>query len=310
MTASRLWAVQMFARGLVPSDVLLPCLKRHAVSQLAPSVHRCPDHAPGNVPLEIKTGGEECRVWATIPHGDTKALAASNHHICTHRTRRLNQYAGQKVRSHHHFYTGLVRPIDEPAQRFHAARIIGVLDKNPEDVFGEFHLRFSHPVNANAQVHRPAFHHRPSLREDIFGDHKTVDPGFGILAAAGVEQHGHRLCCRCCFIQQTGIGHFHACQVADHGLEIQQGLQPSLGNLCLIWRVSRIPAGVFQNVTANHTGHFCGAVAHPDVIAEQFVLGGQLVNVLQVSRLSHSLRNIEPVGRQNGLWHRTSNQFF
>ena len=147
-------------------------------------------------------------------------------------------------------------------QRLHAARIVrGTGHKDPEDVFRQFHgVRFSHPVNANAQVHRPAVQHRPRLREDIFRDHEAVHPGLGIaLRLRAVEHHGHRLRCRRRLVQQTGIGHFHPCQVADHGLEVQQRLQPSLGNLCLIWRVGRVPAGVFQHVSADHTGHLCGA---------------------------------------------------
>ena len=37
-------------------------------------------------------------------------------------------------------------------------------------------------------------------------------------------------------------------QVADHRLEIQQRFEPALGNLGLIRRVLRVPAGIFQDV--------------------------------------------------------------
>ena len=63
------------------------------------------------------------------------------------------------------------------------------------------------------------------------------------LAAAGIEEHGHGLCSGSGgLVEQTRIGHFHAGQITDHGLEIQQGLEPPLRDLSLVGGVRCVPA--------------------------------------------------------------------
>ena len=51
----------------------------------------------------------------------------------------------------------------------------------------------------------------------------------------------HGLSGGCALVQQRGVGHRHACDVTDHGLVVQQGLQPTLGDLGLVGRVLGYP---------------------------------------------------------------------
>lgn len=65
-----------------------------------------------------------------------------------------------------------------------------------------------------------------------------------ILLQAGVclpvaELHG--LCSRCPLIQQGGVGDRHACDVTNHRLIIEKGLQAALRDLRLVRRVLSHP---------------------------------------------------------------------
>ena len=59
----------------------------------------------------------------------------------------------------------------------------------------------------------------------------------------------------------------------DHRLEIQQRFEPALGNLRLIRRVLRIPAGIFEDVALNDRRRDAIVIALPDERAEHFVFG-------------------------------------
>ena len=96
------------------------------------------------------------------------------------------------------------------------------------------------------------------------------------------EQHGHGFRCTGAFVQERRIGHLHPCEVQHHGLKIEQGFEATLGNLRLVWRVSRVPSWVFQNIAADHTWNLRGVVAHADVIPKDGILGRQAVDVLEV----------------------------
>ena len=88
------------------------------------------------------------------------------------------------------------------------------------------------------------------------------------------ERQGHRLGRGGGLIQHGRIGDVQGSEVADHGLEIQERLEPALGNLGLIGRVGRVPAGVFQHVALNHWRGDGVVIALADEGAENLVLLG------------------------------------
>ena len=63
-----------------------------------------------------------------------------------------------------------------------------------------------------------------------------------------------------------------AVRSADHRLEIQQRFEAALGNLGLIRRVLRVPAGIFQNVALDDRRRDAIVIAHADERAENLVL--------------------------------------
>ncbi len=64
-------------------------------------------------------------------------------------------------------------------------------------------------------------------------------------------RQGHRFRGRGRFVEHGSVGDVHRGQVGDHGLEIDQRLQPALRDLRLIRRVGGVPARVLENVPLN-----------------------------------------------------------
>ncbi len=54
-------------------------------------------------------------------------------------------------------------------------------------------------------------------------------------------------------------------EIADHGLEIEEGLHAALGDLGLVRRIGGVPAGVFENVAPDDCGQVRVGIAHADV---------------------------------------------
>ncbi len=85
----------------------------------------------------------------------------------------------------------------------------------------------------------------------------------------------HRLRRRRCLVQQRAVGDVQSGQVRDQRLKIKERFQPTLGNFRLIGRVSRVPAGVFQNGPLNHGWGQGAVVTLADVAAKELVLRSQ-----------------------------------
>jgi len=94
-------------------------------------------------------------------------------------------------------------------------------------------------------------------------------------------EHHHRLgSCRS-LIQKGCVGYFHARQIDDHRLIVQQRLEAPLGNLCLIGRVLRVPGWILQDATLYDRWSHRAVIPHTDVAAEDFILAGQLPGARQ-----------------------------
>ena len=102
-------------------------------------------------------------------------------------------------------------------------------------------------------------HHRDGLRQRVGVDHE----GAGGRPVGSADQ-GHRLRGRRGLVEQGGVGGGQAGQVTDHGLEVQQCLEPALGDLRLVRRVGGVPAGILQHIAANHRRGGRSVVAEPD----------------------------------------------
>ena len=65
----------------------------------------------------------------------------------------------------------------------------------------------------------------------------------------------HCLSSCCCFIQKWCISNIQPCEVTDHCLKVQQGLQSSLSQFRLVWGIGCGPAGVkiYKTMTSKKT---------------------------------------------------------
>ena len=94
------------------------------------------------------------------------------------------------------------------------------------------------------------------------------------LAFARRERHTHRFRGGGCFVEQGSIGDFQPGQVADHGLEVQQRLQPSLRDLGLVRGVGGVPGRVLEDVALDRRRSDRAVVTLADHRGPDLVLGG------------------------------------
>ena len=84
-------------------------------------------------------------------------------------------------------------------------------------------------------------------------------------------QHRHRLGRRGRLVEQRRVGDLHAGEVADHRLEVEERLEPALGDLGLVRRVRRVPGRVLEHVAQDHGRRDRAGVAHADERGEHLV---------------------------------------
>ena len=90
----------------------------------------------------------------------------------------------------------------------------------------------------------------------------TTNGPVGLAVRAAHQRH--RLGRRGALVEQRGVGGRQPGQVADHGLEVEQRLEPALGDLRLVRRVGGVPGRVLQHVAPDHRRGDGAVVAEPD----------------------------------------------
>jgi hypothetical protein len=93
-----------------------------------------------------------------------------------------------------------------------------------------------------------------------------------ISAVAQTERHRHGFGGGGGFVEHRGVGDIERGEVGHHRLKIQQRFEPALGNLCLIGRVLRIPAGIFEDAALDDRWRDGVVITLADERAEHFVL--------------------------------------
>ena len=106
-------------------------------------------------------------------------------------------------------------------------------------------------------------------------------------------------------VKQRSVGYVESGEIADHGLEVEEGFQPALRDLGLVGRVLGVPAWILQNV-AEDDGRGDGIVIpHADKRSEGLVLGGDFSHFGQHvgfrARRGQCELALEPNRGRNGL---------
>ena len=124
------------------------------------------------------------------------------------------------------------------------------------------------------------------------------------------KQHEHGLCGCGGFIQQGCVGNFHPGEIANHGLKIQESLQPTLGNLGLVRRVLGVPTRVLQNISKNDPRRQGSIIAGSDIAPKDFVLVTDPTQLGQHFLLGHRGRKIHRPMASNASRDRFCHQAF
>ncbi len=110
-------------------------------------------------------------------------------------------------------------------------------------------------------------------------------------------EHGHRFGGGGRFIEQRCVGDFHAGQIADHGLEIEQTFEAALRHLGLIRRVGRVPAGIFEHVAQDDAGRDAIGIAEAEIRFEKLIARGERAQVAQEFVFALAWRHFERLGK-------------
>ena len=256
--------------GLLAADVLLAGLEGEAVGLGSAGVDGDADEAAGQVALEFVAGGEEGGVGAAVAHGDAEALGGADGEVGAEFAGRGEQGEGEGVGGHDGDGSGGVEGGDGGAVVDDLAVGAGVLEDGAEDVVSGLRSVAASPMmrlqpKGLARVSRRAMVWGWQLRSTK----KTVDVGLG--SALG---HGHGLGGGGGLVEQRGVGDVEAGEVADHGLEVDEGFETALRDFGLVGGVGGVPGGVLEDVALDDGGDEGAVVALADERGEDLILGG------------------------------------
>jgi len=220
--------------GLLAFYVLFAGLQRHAQGPVAVDIFGDADDAAWEDPLVFVTGGEKGGMRTAVAHGNAETLAASADHVGAPFPGRGQQGKTHQVGSHSHADLSGMGSGHKPAIIADLPVGIGILDQASEDIVAE--IKFRSFLHAQDNPLRPCTRdeHVEGLGPYLLVDEEAVDAVLHHLTASGGKQHRHGLGSGCGFVKEGGIGNLHTGKVTHHGLEIEQGLEPSLRNLSLV----------------------------------------------------------------------------
>jgi len=236
--------------------------------------------------------------------GDAEPLGRAHGDVGAQLPGRAQQGERQQVGGHDQLGAALFDLRGQRGQVAHGTAGARVLHQRPEErPLGQAGGQIGdHDLDAQRQ--RAGAHHLDGLRQHI-GVHQEGAAGLGL--GQPVRQR-HRLGRGGALIQHGGVGHRQAGQVGHHGLEVQQRLQPALGDLRLVGGVGGVPAGVLQHVAQDHPGGDGAVVAQPDHGGQHPVAGGQLTQPGQGGALAERGRQPQRAGGADRLGHRVVDQ--
>ncbi len=267
--------------------MLLARLQRHAQRGAPGPVLGDADDAAGQMPFVRLARREERGVRATVGHGNPEPLAVPDGHVGSPLTRRHEQCQREQIGRRGDERARRVRALAQRPEIAQPAVRARILHQGADHPVAETKLlRVAHD-DLDAPRFGPRADHRDRLRMALLVD--------AIHRAPFAACHGlgdvHRLGGGGRLVEQRRIGHVEPGQVRDHRLEIQQRLESSLGDLRLIRRVGRVPAGILQHVALDDLGREAGVIAHAEVGPERLVLTRDAAQ-----RLQHLA--LVPAGRQ------------
>ena len=173
-------------------------------------------------------------------HGNAEALGRAHRDVGAEGSGRCEQEQGEQIRGDRDLDARGVGLGAQGGVVGGIAEGIGILEEHAEYAYrsgaGSDGGLVAH-AQLDADGFRPGAQHVDGLGMAAVGH----EEGLGRFVLAQAEEHGHGLGRGGAFIQQGGVGDFHAGEVEDGGLEVDEGFQATLGDFRLVGRVGRVP---------------------------------------------------------------------
>ena len=237
-------------------------------------VHRHAHQPSRQLALEAVPDRDVGGVRAAVSHRHAEALGGAHGDVGAEFARRHQHGEGQQVRGHRGERTRRGGGGDDRAQVADLPGGVGIGQQHPEQLPGwlgrDLLLGYLGDHQVDAERLGPGGQHGKGLWQAV-----GVGEEDAALARRPPGQR-HRLGRGGGLVKQRGAGHVEPGQVLDHGLEVEQRLEPPLGDLGLIRRVGRVPGGVLQHVAADDRRGAGPVVAQADHGGQDLVGGGQL----------------------------------
>ncbi len=215
-----------------------------------------------------------------------ETLGRADGDIGTHLAWRGEQGERQQVGGDRHEHPSLAQRSDELGVVAHQPRRAGILEQDRvrvgrHDVAGRV-------ADDNLDAERQGTGPQDL---DGLGMAVGIDEEGVPLACRDALEHRHRLGGRRRLVEERGVGQLHAGEIDDHGLEVEQRLEPALGDLRLVRRVRGVPARVLEDVPLDHRGGVRARVPHADERGVDLVLIGETAKPPQHAGLGHRTGN-------------------
>ncbi|MGX1371530.1 hypothetical protein RKD19_006889 [Streptomyces canus] len=262
------------AGRLLPADVLLTSLQSEPVGLVAVGVHGHAHEPPGQAPGELLLDGHVAGVRAAEAHRHTEPLRGPDRDVRPELTRRPQQGQREQIGGHGHERAELVSLVDERLDVPYDTGGAGVLDQHAVDLTlrdpGRDAVAEVGDHDLQAGRLGTGLDHGDGLRQ-----HVGVDEEETLLVLPHPAGQRHGLGRRGPLVEQRGTRGRQPGEVRDHGLEVEQGLQPSLRDLRLVRRVGRVPGRVLHDVAQDDRRGEGAVVPEPDHGVEHLVPVGQ-----------------------------------
>ncbi len=292
------------AGGLLTADVLLARLQGEAAGGVAGGVFGHTDEAAGQAAFESVFDRHEGGVRTAKTERHAEALAVPHTDVRAELSRRAQQGEREQIRRHHEQRARLMHGGGQRREVTDHAECVGVLHEHGGQAFFAIRLPGGevHHLDTDAQRAHARAHHGDAVRVALIRDDHAV------RARDLGHREAERLGAGGALIEQGGIGHVQPGEVGDHGLEVQQRLQPALADLGLVGGVGGVPAGIFQDVPLDDRRREGVVVAEADEAAHHFVPAHHLAQTAQGGLLIQRLGQVQNIALADGLGHHLVNQ--
>ena len=293
------------ARRLLAADVLLTGLQRETVGGVAVGVDAHPDEAAGEHPLDALADRHERGVRSAVEERHPEALGRAHRDVRADLAGCREDRQGEEVGRHRDERTGRLRRVDERCELARPAARAELLDDEPHHVRTREAGVGERCCDAERVARRQVgdddgqpdrlgatLGHRERLREEVGVE--DDDPRSGrwtTLRGAPHERHG--LSDRGRLVEERGVGDVEAGEVADDRLEVEERLEPPLGDLRLIGRVGRVPGWALEDAAADDGRGDRVVVAETDHLRARLVLRRETAKVCEHLGLGERCREVE-----------------